>query len=100
MFFIFEYDTKNHEVSFSIWIFPNFTALGTRGTQKWPEKGKNVKNKPDKPFYFFSVLRRSKHRFFIIEYGIRNREDSFTIRIFPIFTALGTPGYPKMAQEG
>ena len=51
MFFIFEYDTKNHEVTSSIDIFPNFTALGTRGTQKWPEKGKNVKNGPDKPFY-------------------------------------------------
>ena len=54
MFLIFEYDTKNHEVTSSIDIFPNFTAPGTRGTPKWPEKGKNG---PDKPFYlfFFSI---------------------------------------------
>ena len=49
-------------------------------------------------FIFFQYL--GQNSFFIIEYGTRNHEDSFTIRIFPIFTALGTPGYPKMAQEG
>ena len=63
MFFIFEYDTKNHEVTSSIDIFPNFTALGTWGTPKWPEKGKNG---PDKPFYlfFFSIQEVYTHVFY------------------------------------
>ena len=34
MFFIFEYDKENHEVSFSNWIFPNFYVLGTPGYPK------------------------------------------------------------------
>ena len=100
MFFYFEYDTINHEIT-SIWIFPNFTTLGTRGTQKWPKKGKNVKNGPDKPFYlFFSVFRRPIHMFFIFEYDTKNHEVSFSIWIIPNFTALGTWGTQKWPEKG
>ena len=48
MFFIFEYDTKNHEVSFSIWIFSNFTVLGTPG---YPDKAPLGVITPPKKFF-------------------------------------------------